>query len=198
MPQYFRFYIGHNLHFRGQLDSLQCRAQTRAGHRCGRTTVIGLGLCWSHLLSTRQLRIQPSTVAGAGKGLFAMNHRVPANRVIFHENAVICEYGGEVIDNDDLEERYDDHTGPYVVRINRNRYEDGALERGIGTIACHQDEPNENARLAIYSPGPGLNNKIRLVATKAIRNGREIFVNYGDEYEMDEPGVHYSTTARRI
>jgi hypothetical protein len=134
MPQYFRFRIGHRLVFQGELLSARCQAHTRAGRQCGRQTVIGLGLCWTHLMSVRHLKIQTSTIPGAGKGLFALDRARPHRQVLFHTDAIICEYGGEILDEDEKDERYEDKTAPYAVKINRNRYEDGATERGVGSL----------------------------------------------------------------
>ena len=148
-------------------------------------------------MSISHLRIQTSTIPGAGKGLFALDRSRPHRQVLFHANAIICEYGGEILDEDEKDERYEDKTAPYAVRINRNRYEDGATERGVGSLANEPPRGRDaNARLALYNVRGG-NGRVRLIAESPIRNGDEIFVEYGEEYGMAEPGVHYSTTSRR-
>ena len=195
MPPVFRFRVHHNIVFQGQLVSERCTAQTRAGHRCSRQTVIGCGLCWSHLLSERHLRIQQSTIPHAGKGLFAQDRTAPAHRVIFHAGATICDYNGQVINLAQLNARYGLRTAPYGMRINANRFEDGGLHRGIGSIA-NQNPPHQvpNARYTLYHI-VGVT-RCRLSAIIPIRNNQEIFIDYGGAYIMHDAAVQYSTTPR--
>jgi len=81
------------------------------------------------------------------------------------------------------------------MRINANRFEDGALWRGVGTLA-NQNPPHRpfNARYTLFHiAGMG---RCRLSATRVIRNNEEILIDYGDAYVMHDPGVSYSTTPR--
>ena len=189
----FKFIINGHLHFHGHLDSEQCEGTNRNGHQCTRRTVIGLGLCWQHLLSTEHLRIKQSRIAGAGKGLFALDRTQPANAIIFNNNDLICQYDGELIDLHQLEDRYDDKTAPYGYQLNANRFEDGALHRGVGTLANRPPAGTpSNARFAI-THGRGLNSRCQLRATRIIRNDSEIYAPYGVGYRMNEAGVVYRT-----
>lgn len=54
-----------------------------------------------------------------------------------HQNTVICEYNSEIIDRNELIHRYNHHTAPYGIRI-INRFEDGALVRGVAGLANHK------------------------------------------------------------
>ncbi len=190
MPYQFRYYINHHLIFQSQLICEQCKALTKSGARCKRNVCIGLPYCFSHLYSLKHLKIQTSTIANAGKGLFAIDKSKRPNAVIFHQNAIICEYNGEIIDKNELIHRYNHHTAPYGIRINRNRFEDGALMRGVAGLANHKSFENCNA---VFRPFKA-NGKyfMRLVAVKPIRSGDEIFADYGDDYIFDD-GCSYKT-----
>ena len=142
------------------------------------------------MASLKHLKIQPSTIANTGKGLFAIDKTKRPNAVLFHQNAVICEYNGEIIDRNELNQRYNYHTAPYAIRIHRNRFEDGALQRGIAGLANHKTVENCNA---VFRPFKA-NGKyhMRLVAIKPIRNGDEIFADYGDDYIFDDGSSYKS------
>lgn len=200
MP-YFRFRIPDEDHiFECKVESLRCSDQTKAGTRCKRQTVIGSPYCSTHLVYNHGLQIKQSTIPNAGKGLFAVDPRKNAeeNKVIFKSGQRIVVYHGERISEEELVERYSDKTGPYAVEVSNvgtpegeREYEDGACKRCIGSIANTKGRFSLcNARLAKHQ------GQIRVMATKNIRNGQEIFVWYGDEYELNEPGVEFATTAK--
>ena len=195
MPNFFEFSINHRIRFRGQLTTEQCSCISSIGRRCRNKTVIGSGYCWQHLLSIKHLRIKPSTIPNAGEGLFALNKRIPIGTLMFQEGDKLVEYHGEIINHNELERRYGDKTAPYGIEINHNRYEDGALLRGVGTLINHKPLRQSNCRFSISknNRNPQLNNKINIVATKNIYNGDELFVYYGDDYRFHEPGVSYRT-----
>ncbi len=105
--------------FACDLQCRQCSAHTSTtGARCGRRTCIGVEYCWQHLRSVAHLRIGPSTVPGAGKGLFAhagVPHAGP-NAVVFRNGEVILPYRGEALTRAQLHTRYGPHgTAPYAL-----------------------------------------------------------------------------------
>lgn len=171
------------------LTCRRCTATRVNGGQCSRNTCIGVRLCWQHLLSSRFLRIRDSNLQG--KGLFAQDARRPANAVIFHQGQTIVNYDGQVISNAQLDTRYGDYTAPYGLSSG-NRNEDGACHRGIGTLANGAPAPADVN--AIYLPGPG--GRLRLVATRDIRNNTEILCDYGDDYDFDDPTEHVTKYAR--
>lgn len=186
MP-YFTFEIDNEIVYRAKLESLQCTEHTKAGHRCKRRTVIGSPYCSSHLTSIHYLKIKPSTIPGAGKGLFAWNPRDSnSNEVLFSRDELICRYQGELISKTELIERYEDKTPPYVVGVSANSFEDGAIRRGIGSLANTLPGHN-NATISIYRGHASLK------ATKAIRHGDEILLSYGRQYKLNQPGVEAYT-----
>lgn len=189
MPYIFKFLINHHLHFEAPLESEQCVATTNSGQRCKRNTVIGCGYCYTHLLKLKHLRIKTSTIEGAGKGLFALDPTESDNAIIFKKDDKIIKYDGELVDRDELDERYGGYTAPYGVEISRTKdeYEDGALHRGVGTLVNHSTR-DANCRFSVTRNG-----NIVLKATRNIRNNKEILVDYGRNYNFNED-TSYKTT----
>jgi hypothetical protein len=142
----------------------------------------------------KHLKIQKSTIPNAGKGLFAIDKSKRSNAVIFQQNAIICEYYGEMINLQTLNHRYNYHNAPYAIRINKNRYEDAAIERGVASLANHQNYLQGGN--AVFRPFKrNIELFMRLVAVKPIRNGEEIFADYGSDYDFDD-GSSYSLQYR--
>lgn len=175
------------------LTCLQCSATTKAGARCKRRTCLGLPLCRSHLV---KLRVGP---AAGGLGLFA---KVPGGpqAVAFARGETVVEYAGENISEAEVTRRYgpsDDDVAPYVVAVRDGRFEDGACRRGLGSLANHLDR-GHNARFKV-ADGPDGRPRVLIVAQRAIRNGEEITVYYGDDYleeHMAAAAAQYGTDAR--
>ena len=98
-------------------------------------------------------------------GLFAVDPMDSSHKIIFKANdpqfSVIALYKGEIIDKDELIERYSNKTPLYVVGISANRFEDGAIAN---------TKPNHNnATISVH------NGYAKIKATKNIYNGDEIF-----------------------
>lgn len=169
--------------FSCRLESHRCEALTKMGDQCLRRAVIGSfpALCWNHLLKNKHLRIAPSHLPNAGKGLFVMDPSKAERSIIFRPNQLIIEYGGENIDLEELNKRYGEKTAPYGVEVKQDvKYEDAACQRGVGAISNtyprHQN--------AVLKKGRG--DVIKVYATKNIRNGDEIYVPYGRGYRFEE------------
>jgi len=186
MPYEFIFKIDGDVHWRCYLDSIRCIEHTKTGAQCKRQTVIGSPYCYTHLVYKHHLRIKKSTIPNAGMGLFAVDPTDNTDRIIFKAGQTIVKYKGEIIDTDELNERYGEYTAPYTVSISRDRYEDAAQQRGIGSIA--NTKPNHNnATISVH------NGYASLKATKNIRNNQEIFLSYGNAYKLHEDGVEHET-----
>jgi hypothetical protein len=130
------------------------------------------------------LRYGKSAIPGI-KGLFAWD---PATKgqgtdIVFHRKAKIVKYGGEIIDIDTLNARYDydsfKPTAPYTLQIPRVGLVDAGCCRGIASLA-------NNSKGVTRNGTPVTNNAhfkgSYLVASKNIRNGQEIFVAYSQAY----------------
>ena len=187
MPYKFVFKVGDEEYFSANVQSFQCNDHTKAGHRCTRTTVLGSPFCYTHLLYNKNLRIKPSTLPNAGKGLYAMNGK-QGNEILFRIGDTICQYTGEVLTGAQVEERYGDYTAPYTTHVRDDRYLDAATIRGVASLA-NSWANHQNAQLWTHG------NNVSMKATKNIRNNQEIFCSYGQGggYHIDEDGVEYST-----
>ena len=182
----------NNENFNGKLKSIQCEAVKSNGQQCKNHTVIGQKFCHSHRQNTLHLQIKDSNIQGANKGLFAIG-----KGIVFRTGARICMYNGQLIDVQELIRRYGYNTAPYAIQLHNEdgeqQFEDASIERGIGSLANHSCVKSKiNARLSI-SRG----NRAQLIATKNIRGGQEILVDYGDDYKFDED-VCSSTNHRKL
>lgn len=210
--QYFHFRRTDNPQFRydGKLKSVHCEATTKTGARCKRHSVIGTPYCREHLRKIRKVSIRQSTIPNSGNGLFADEPGKLQSRgdIVFRRGDLITKYDGQKMTKAEVDERYgadDAVTGPYVVRVpiqgmrtvkrGKRRvqepyrvgwsYLDGATERGVGNLAnMAMNRRDNNAELKKEDAS--------LEATKDIRQGDEIFVDYGDDYRFDGP-ERYST-----
>ena len=105
----------------------------------------------------------------------------------------IFDYNGEVISLNRLNARYGDTTAPYAIKLHKNKYEDGAINRGIGTVVNHSSNISKvNCRFSIKR-----DNTAQIIATKNIKNGAELFVDYGDDYKLNKVGVFSSTSKKK-
>lgn len=151
---------------------------------CKRRVAIGLPLCWQHSRKQYGVRTGPSSIPGAGKGLFAVRD--------FAKGDVICPYGGRLLTGEQVERLYPGETlAPYVERVSRDVYRDAACVRGIGSVA-------NGMRLKSESNAETFVRRTRvpwLRALKHIPEGTEILNHYGNEY-FSHPNIHTSTTRR--
>ena len=188
----FVFKIGNEVNFDCKLVSLKCVGTCRNGTRCKKRTVMGLPYCWMHLLSVKHLRILPSTIPQAGKGLFAMDRTQDADALIFEEGDKICEYEGQTLTNAQLNARYgDQYTAPYAYEYAHNVIIDSACRRGVGAIINHKPtDDGANVRWSVDRR----NRKVNLVATEDIYNNQELFIDYGEDYAFPSPQTYTYTT----
>lgn len=115
----------------------QCQARTARGarSRCRRTTDVDYTMCNAHLMSRRNLLVAASRIEGANLGLFAVaperfrrlgldDRGAPVrddNKVVFRRGDRIggrgCAFRGELITDDEMNERYPyPNGGDYVVQ----------------------------------------------------------------------------------
>jgi len=193
MPYHFNFYNDTNdpqPRFTCAIESERCHGETKNGTRCSRKCVIGTPYCWSHLLSNYNLRILPSTIPNAGKGLFIMNKQEPEGKVIIKKGTIVCPYGGELIDKQTLDERYGKKTSPYGIYVSTNNYRDAGCARGVGSVINH-DSRKQNVIFTANHKSKSINIKV----SRDLVNGEELFVSYGRSYRLND-GSKYSTTTR--
>jgi hypothetical protein len=185
----FKFYINHHLHFEGNLQCKRCEAETKNKQRCKLSVCIGLNKCWRHLERDNKVKVKPSLIHGAGKGVFVIDKTQPDNAIIFRADDNICQYLGQIINRDTLIARYDYKTAPYGIQLKEDEYMDGALKRGIGTLLNHRNNPN--CRFSVnFRATP---NTVNIKAMRNIKNGEELYANYGTRYHFNEDDVEYTT-----
>lgn len=179
-----------NVHFECMLQCSRCTGTCADGTQCKRTVCIGLPLCWQHLKRDKHVRIQESLIPGAGKGAFAADTTRGPNEIVFKPGDKIVDYTGEVLTKDEIDARFGKFTAPYAFEVlkkrgnNPGKIIDAACSRGVGSNVNHATGNRTNARFSIwYRDGQSHSS---LKATKNIRNGDEILVNYGREYKMHE------------
>jgi hypothetical protein len=163
--------------FTCNLMKLRCCALKRDGSRCTRSVVNGLFNCFQHTQSVFSVRVDKSGI-GDFQGLFACDARKPENAILFRKSDYIVPYLGEVLTKQQLDNRYGtgDATAPYAVTAASNgKIYDSACFMGIGAKTNHD---KQQANTEIHPNGQCL------VAKKGIKNGAEILVDYGDDYDF--------------
>ena len=153
-----------------ELQSRQCIAMTKKGERCKRRTRRQIPYCADHTRIILHVEIRPSTIPGAGFGLFALQDFEAGERILAYE--------GQLIDKDELLSRYGDETAPYAFKISENKYVDGACARGTASF-INTNPGRNNAALRAFHGSKTLPPGAFVKATKKIKAGKEIFVSYG-------------------
>lgn len=194
MPKKFIYKDNENdeVIFEGLLESRRCEEKGKNNHRCKKRCIIGVPYCWIHLQYKHHLKIKPSTIPEAGLGLFAWDNK-SEGRPIFKKDQKIIDFIGEVITNEEKQERYGEYTAPYGLQTNENTIIDPALLRGVGSLANHKSFSTANAKFAVNQRTGTAN----LKAMKNIRDGDEIFVSYGNRYRFDENTTHKTINVKK-
>ena len=104
-------------------------------------------------------------------------------------------YFGEVVTEQVLDQRYGaHHTAPYGVEASRrkNIFEDAALERSAMACINHPTAGHPaNCKLTHNRE----RTQVKIRALRDIRNGEELFADYGEDYQFDEDTSH---TTRKV
>lgn len=127
--------------------------------------------------ASASLAVRPSTLEGAGRGLFVT---APLPR-----GAVITDFDGERVDRAQAMSRNPSHMRVVLYQF---LYIDGLREplpgRGWGSFANDPRDPQRvNAAFRNVWPWRGAPTpRVALCATRALRPGEEVFVSYGRDY----------------
>ena len=189
MPKYFHFHTDE-ITFDAPLITTRCLFIKQNGDQCKISCTIGLPMCRHHLPMAYNVKVKPFEIEGAGNGLFAHDSTKDEDAVIFKKGDLIVPYYGEKITEETLNRRYGKSTAPYAIQLYKGYFEDGALERGVGSLLNHSSR-NQNCRFSISR-----NNSANIIATKNIKNHKELYVSYGRQYRLHERGVESSTNNR--
>ena len=150
--------------------SQQCVSNTLKEQRCRKRTA-HTQKCWIHLSRQDNLRIKPSNIPNAGKGLFAWKKPIP-------RDTLISKYTGRKLSKKELDQKYGKGRADYAICNRRGRCVDSTYTTDAA------------ARFVNDSKGTsfGNNSKIngkqvfKLKATRTIPANNEIFTSYGREY----------------
>lgn len=188
MPKYFHFHSNDDtVIFDGQMKVERCAFIKKNHQRCKNRVCIGLPYCHVHRIAAKHVDVEESNIAHAGLGLFADNG-TNNNAIVFKPNQKICDYDGEIMPLQQLHNRYGEYTAPYGFQINNTTAEDGALRRGLGNMPNHSIHANAQLKVS--------QRKGVIVASKNIKNGKEILVDYGVDYQMNEP-IQYASNNKK-
>lgn len=174
----------------------QCTFVKANGNQCLNTVCFGSPYCWIHNRMAYGVRARPSTIPGAGKGLFATRP--------FAVDDWICPMICESLTQACFDTRYPGNvTAPYAEQDIFNapfNIVDCACERGIGSFANARFNANGTVRplndhnaLTEHRNEIGFFVGIWLRANQPIQPGSEIFLWYGDNYILE----NNHTTRRR-
>jgi hypothetical protein len=195
MPQIFTYWnpIKEPPRFQCTLIPSRCTHIQHNGKMCPRIQIIGADLCTHHLTTDKRLEIKTSTLPHGGLGLFAHDNHQQEGDIVFtysrtrRRGDFITDYVGETLSLEETTDRYgQNNTVPYGVRLNSKSNIDAACLRGVGAHANHQARRHTNARFILDGK------RVYIEATRNIRNGEEIFINYGREYNIRQEGISYS------
>jgi hypothetical protein len=118
----------------------------------------------------------------AGFGLFAYDPEKGDGDIIFKEGEYIVPYGGEVVTETELDERYSfydngqETVAPYAYTGDDGITVDGALARGPGVYA------NDNMDKSLINSEFYEEPHLCIRATRDIYQHEEIFLDYGEDY----------------
>ncbi len=189
---YFKFYVDDVLQFYIQLVSRQCEGTTKQHSQCRRKTVIGTPYCRTHCKTFKHVEVKTSLIPNAGLGLFAFDKEKDRNdEPVFRKGETVLSYDGQEISIDQLRARYQEYTGPYVLKKNRNTYIDPAGDRSLASLANQGRSTGEHRNNARFTQS------LKIQATRPIYHGDEILVSYGNQYQMYNRHVRYVTDRRK-
>ena len=156
----------------------RCRARKPDGRQCSLKTCRQYPYCWIHLKSKEKLQVKNSTIPGIGKGLFYVG------REPFPSDKRITDYSARQIDK---EQR--DPDARYVLKISANQFLDS--EDPLNFVGRYINDPRNTGNQANTRFGKGVKiydkedrKTIPVYSTKVIQPNSELFVDYGDTYDM--------------
>ena len=118
-------------------------------------------------MESADFEIKASLQEGVGKGLFA---RESIKKGIF-----LLEYTGIPMPTSEA----DEHPGRYLFEVDEDITLDGDTDDNTAKYINHSCDPNVEAEIDEDAEGKG---HINIYATRAIRAGEELLIDYGDEY----------------
>lgn len=181
------------------MESNRCTYVKPNHQQCKRQVVIGAPYCFQHRKMKEHVEVKDSTIPQAGKGLFATDGTDNPHHRVFAAHQTILDYDGLFTTKQAIDAKYGDHTAPYAIEVTKERVEDASKRRGEGSLINQANTGHSNNVEMFVSPGtkdkPYRHTRIR--TTKQIFNRDELFLDYGRDYLLHEPGVHFGTTRNK-
>ena len=180
------------------LQCMRCHATKRnGGGRCSRRVCMGLHVCWQHRKigdGVYRFVIKTSRIPRAGKGVFIQGGRV--GDIVFDTNENVGVMWGEVLTRRQVNARYGNGGAPFVIQLHQNRFLDFACRRSLLSMA--NAPPAGQAANAVFVKHRRSRRQkwnMWVQASRPIRSGDELLVDYGDSYDFDEQ--HYTGRRKR-
>ena len=154
------------------------------GKQCTRITKITGPYCWQHTVIAEGVRVKESKIPGAGLGLFA--------EMEFRVGDYISRYAGRIYRSiDEFEAQYSPWNAPVYAAEFGTRDEPFTVDAvastsGNARYICdgaigQGDRPLTNCQFQVDAEARA-NSCKRVVCTKDIKAGEEIYINYGPDY----------------
>lgn len=158
----------------------KCKAKTKTGKWCGRTVVHG-PRCWTHSQTKDHLRVKPSKLKGAGRGLFTSEQ--------FSKNQIVAKFKGPTVRESTVDSYSSEHQQNCIPRGN------GTYVDSSKTNSCFARYANEapkqkdiNAEIVeVRHADSKIPNTPCLEATKPIHKGQEVETDYGAIFPRNYP-----------
>lgn len=145
----------------------RCTAENKRGTQCGSRTAKGQ-YCWTHLRAIEGVRIKLSSILGAGFGLHAARN--------FQLGEHIADYTG-----DRLSLRNASDGGPYCLQMTQREAIDAARTNSASGRWANDPRGSGHPPNASFVVNTRRRTG-RLIASRAVRKGEEIYVSYGPTY----------------
>ena len=89
--------------------------------------------------------------------------------------------------------RYANHNSPYAVQISNNNIIDCACKRGVGSV-INTNPGHNNAKFSVSNQNHNPTAKIK--ASKNIRNNSEIYLAYGNAFNLNDGSSNITKNGR--
>ncbi len=147
----------------------QCISKTIKSQRCKKRTA-HTKKCWIHLAAQDNLRIKPSNIPNAGKGLFAWKKD-------FKKGCKISKYTGRRLNKYQIDLKYGDETAKYAM-CNGNKCIDANYTTDAAARFANDARRTGFRNNAILTG----KNHFALKAKSNIHPHQEVLTPYGDAY----------------
>ncbi|GIV54416.1 MAG: hypothetical protein KatS3mg039_0934 [Candidatus Kapaibacterium sp.] len=149
----------------------QCAFIHPNGERCRRLTTITHPYCAQHTRVVHGVEVRPSTIPGAGLGLFAVRY-LPKGVFLFN-------YDGDRLSVADYNARYADMGfGPYAIELTASVIIDARrTDAGVARFICSYHGSGKRPNVEYVSSGKC----VEVWTIAPIETGEELLADYGEE-----------------